>query len=442
MMWRKGCGRLIAGSGGAFARRLNSRQGPIRALIAIRRISRAVAYRLTTGLIRLLGAITPAPSDRHGVLLVPTDAGPGGYGDEAMVAAFFDVHQKMEGPVPLQALLTKPHSPWPLVPRCSQTVLGDLYAAWPSLRVWRFIRAANFAKVIYIGADTVDGGHDSAHLNRTIALLRTLAKRGATLAVVNMSLRPGAVISHQARLLLSSADEIHARDQGTASRLSAMGIKCSLAPDLAFAAPCPLFAPTLPSSRTRLARPERLPIIVNVSGHAIQFSSGNDIETIVIDAIAQDYAAHIPSGYLLLPHDLRESVGDVKPLLRIGRELNRRGLPCHVLSDPLDPREVRANLAASDFLITSRMHLAIAALSMGKVPLCITYFDEKFAGQFEWWGLPEWLLVSSQSVTTAGLLSRINRVRSNTSTLEAAIVRAGPSVRQAAVNQIVDVLLC
>lgn len=101
------------------------------------------------------------------------------------------------------------------------------------------------------------------------------------------------------------------------------------------------------------------------------------------------------TSVMLISHDYRRTgVGDEMMMLQIEAGLAER-YPGRVLfpSEHQHAAELRALASLPDVIITARMHLAIAALAEG-VPVGGVFYQDKFQGLFELFGLPMSLLLS------------------------------------------------
>ncbi len=96
---------------------------------------------------------------------------------------------------------------------------------------------------------------------------------------------------------------------------------------------------------------------------------------------------------LLIAHDSRETVGDNISLQPLYDKL-RQNNPQNVYFRPevLTASQTKAVASLLDGLLSSRMHLAIAALSSG-VPICVFSYQDKFAGLIKHFELPDNLVM-------------------------------------------------
>lgn len=94
--------------------------------------------------------------------------------------------------------------------------------------------------------------------------------------------------------------------------------------------------------------------------------------------------------FVIIPHDNRNKLTDNIMLGTISNELSRMGLSERFYYDPLVYRasQIKALCGLIDGLVSSRMHLAIAALGQGKSVMAATY-QGKFEGLFRHFDLPE-----------------------------------------------------
>lgn len=140
-------------------------------------------------------------------------------------------------------------------------------------------------------------------------------------------------------------------------------------------------------------------------------------------------------GWLLVPHDFRAKLADNICLDAIAKQLQARGLKniLHITGQPT-AATLKGMVGLADGLVTGRMHLAIAALGMGVPVLALTYQD-KFQGLFDYFNLPEWLLVSPNAVLeTQDLIAKIEQFIDERSNLQKAIRAHLPKVQELSNN--------
>jgi polysaccharide pyruvyl transferase WcaK-like protein len=113
-------------------------------------------------------------------------------------------------------------------------------------------------------------------------------------------------------------------------------------------------------------------------------------------------------AWLLLPHDLREVIGDEACLRSLFDDLRPQlgdDIEFYNHADPASVLKGAAGLA--DGIVTARMHLAIAGLSQGVPVSCITYQD-KFEGSFRHFELDtKYLMAPSSALEGQQLLNLI-----------------------------------
>jgi len=105
-------------------------------------------------------------------------------------------------------------------------------------------------------------------------------------------------------------------------------------------------------------------------------------------------AAHPQVALALVPHDYREG-GDTEVLRQIAESLASEGPRIRLVTTIFSAEELKTLVGGLDALFTSRMHLGIAALGMGK-PISAFAYQGKFVGLFKHVGLPETLILSPE----------------------------------------------
>lgn len=109
---------------------------------------------------------------------------------------------------------------------------------------------------------------------------------------------------------------------------------------------------------------------------------------------------------VLIPHDFRGPESDSVMLAAIAKKLNSNRVHlAHYGQRPA--REIKQLVRRLDFVITGRMHLAIACLGSG-VPVLSVAYQDKSEGLLKHFGLkPEELLVGPEEIMKEGTISRI-----------------------------------
>ncbi len=267
--------------------------------------------------------------------------------------------------------------------------------------------------MLLIGADVLDGLHATLHRDRLVALGLACLATGATVDVVSFSL--GAAGDAYAPLgeLLQRADRVVARDRHSQLRcLERFGRSADCAPDAALLHP--------PRSDPAVASPGS--VALNISGMAERAwaRAGR-----LADLVAEGLRGAGPGQQAnLISHDTRALVGDGPALERLAGSCLERGVDVAPLpgSRPA-PRELRQRMARCEVVVTGRLHLALAAMSVGVPALGLSYAD-KWHGTWEMVGLPEWLLLAPGASATARITEAVTRARQEGMALRRQILQA------------------
>ena len=111
----------------------------------------------------------------------------------------------------------------------------------------------------------------------------------------------------------------------------------------------------------------------------------------VVTQLRMFLSAHPQVALALVPHDYRKG-GDLEVLRQIAQGLDTDGSRVRLVTAVLSAEELKALVGGLDALFTSRMHLGIAALGMGK-PISAFAYQGKFVGLFKHVGLSEKLIL-------------------------------------------------
>lgn len=390
---------------------------------ALRATARRVVLTAGTLSLSLLPRLMPRQPDAAVRTFVVPSSNPGSGGEEAMVLSI--VRASGAGPrPPARVVVFDAGSLWPGVPAEDHVRESWIYSRVPWSGAWQFLRGVRPTdRFVWIAADTIDGGHDRLLLRRTVAVLAAVAERGASVRVVNFSVRPGATLEPSVRRLLRMSDRSVVRDELSAAELDRQRVPYTdLAPDCAYSLSS--------ADASTTPRPEReMRILLNVAGHVVDKGGRSDVAEVMADAVAA-VSSRVPGlEWALIVHDSRGADGDGPQTERLASALATRGVRAEMLPSGLAPDEIRRLVAGSLLVVTSRMHLAVAALSEGVVPVCVTYFHQKFLAQTRLFELPEWLLLEGRSVTPETLRDAILRALDDRQVLEQAVAHHRSAVR-------------
>lgn len=169
------------------------------------------------------------------------------------------------------------------------------------------------------------------------------------------------------------------------------------------------------------------PMLKKYSSHCEQLGDAKTVANNIDSLLCQDCRLSIA----LIPHDDREAIGDNEMLQPIYDILVANGHKERIYFDSTVYRsnQIKAIVSLCDILISSRMHLAIAALGMG-VPVMGASYQDKFEGLLQHFKLPVKMILTADEFTSDTFLSRYNDFCSNLSEYRATIVDSLPGVME------------
>jgi len=267
----------------------------------------------------------------------------------------------------------------------------------------------NAVELYVIGADVLDGKYDPGYTCRLLTYADHAARMNISVTILGFSFNkkpnPSAI---RALKSLHHNVSINLRDDASLERfIKNIGRDATLTADIAF-----LLEPISPPPEitewieSRKARGE-LVVGININRHALPDLGQGSGHTSLINTIATELPMKAYCGsrinYILVPHDLKPSSGDIE-LLTALKECLQEKTPEQVLYAELkDPRAIKGLASKLDALVTGRMHLAIAALGSSTPVLCIDYQD-KFEGLLRKFGLS----ITDSLCTKEELIGTIN----------------------------------
>ena len=342
------------------------------------------------------------------LVLVPCEPGHviGSRGDEAMVYAILADYRQRHSNGRITVIvnnvsfkdssdglrLTKD---FPGIEFCSAWI-GHSHLA----KIYKSFICRRATEVYVVGADCMDGYYESA-ISFTLLACADLATRlGIKTKLTGFSFnehptKPAKqMFRHVTRQLVCNV-----RDPVSLERVKRLGYKnvtAQLVADVAF-----MLKPVESDAVARIAewiRGER------AQGQAILAFNlhGMLVGKERYDALVNDVAVELGRflgenekvSVVLVPHDYRPQ-GDIDALSRIASHL--ASPRARLVREVLSAAELKGLMGHVDCLFTSRMHLGIAALGMGK-PIAAFAYQGKFAGLFEHFDLPGELVISPDSV--------------------------------------------
>lgn len=360
------------------------------------------------------GKLAAAPETPSRFLIIPADVGnpSGSMGDMAMLAGV------------VQSLLERnPASSFTLVGTQSHRIAvpgtGDVpvVAAWAgkqgTLAFDDVIRQHH--ALFVMGADIVDGKYGAALVQRIVDYCNHSVQLGipATMLGFSFNRNPRDPAVH-ALLRLHLKVTVNIRDQPSLDRFTRIvGVPARLCADSAFLmSPASDPDPEAEAWIAAMRATARSPVGVNLNAHALEPALAQIGSDALINHIADQLKLAGEANqlaFMLIPHDLKPQSADIAMLAALEKQLLRKGFP-HVRYSRFSRSDIIKRVVSMlDFVITGRIHLAIAALGSGTPILTITYQD-KFEGLYQHFGLPLKHTLSPLQCLGDEILSRINNL--------------------------------
>lgn len=327
------------------------------------------------------------------LVLVPCDPWTviGSRGDEAMAYAVLQNFRKRHPNGKIMVVTGNASAAASEDCRRMQRDFGLAYVhAWrPRLQIWNIIcaiRHARATEVFVLGADCMDG-HYSPHTSTILFAVADLACRlGLKTRLTGFSWNehphPRAVAAAKKT---TAALEILVRDPDSFDRVKSILPRARLVADTAFCLE-PKFTDRVRAVLAQMESDRR-------AGRYVLGVNLNPMLKVDVAALAKALNAQANISVYLIPHDYR-SGGDLVELGKLDPLLT---VPHRLLADVYSAAELKALTSGLDAIFTSRMHLGIAALGMGK-PIAAFAYQGKFSGLFGIFGLPRGWLISPPDV--------------------------------------------
>jgi len=388
---------------------------------------------------RLQSKAIAAPSSRAPcrLLIVPADPWnvTGSRGDEAMIMLLVRYFASTY-PEAHIAIITADEKGSSAVRSLGLTPLQ----AWCGPHVLRGIceAAAHFDPdwAVIIGADVMDGYYSAAFTLTLVATADLLARRGCRTAILGFSFNRAPRQSlKRAFARISPQVVINVRDPVSLERFARFTpTKARLVADAAF-----MLSPetNFPEYQTTLdwvkQQHQAGRTVLGVNVHPMLIKNARDAEVLRLATGVAGTLARLgmtrPVSFMLLPHDFRAGFADNRCLDPMAKQL------CALFSDRIrhlgsarTAAELKALAGLADGVVSSRLHLAIATLGMGKPALVFNYQD-KFPGLLRHFGLSDWLVMPAPDDSNAAeLLARLGRFVNELCALRSRVVEKLPVV--------------
>ena len=356
--------------------------------------ARHYAERFLLALVRVEGALRPTATPW--VLLVPP-ADPGSLGDDAMVSATIGLLHETDVIVDIAF-----QNGWPerRFTAKSDHVLNFTHffrrrTGSDTLQFFRGLR--RFSHCLIVGADVLDGHYDEAVSLRKLELAELAARAGLKVTLLGFSFnetpKPRTV---EALSRLAPRVRVCARDPVSAQRLrKTTGHAPISVADVAF-----LLRPSQPQSPALIAwldqaqqqGSEIVGLNALCSKAFIQVAGGElcqSIRAFYLALIERISEQDCDIRFLFISHDYRDHASET-PFMR---EIYEACAPSirersYFISDELTAAEVKHVCGRLSFVVTGRMHLAIASLGR-TTPVFGFGYQGKFEGLADLFGMPD-----------------------------------------------------
>jgi polysaccharide pyruvyl transferase WcaK-like protein len=296
--------------------------------------------------------------------------------------------------------------------------------------------------VFAIGADVMDGKYGGSLVCRLASYCNHALHLGkpATITGFSFNSTPRRAAVYALSKLHPSV-RVNVRDRVSLGRFqSTVGIQANICSDVAFLLEPASEADSTTESWIKLAREKGLKLVgFNINSHAFS----KVIEDIGIDLFIDKIAIELFKtiqisniAYVLIPHDVKSSSGDISILNELEEKLRQMGVKNLTNIKPSNPANTKRLVGHLDFIVTARMHLAIAGLGMGTPVISIAYQD-KFEGLYQHFNLGLDTLLYPERCVTEALSEKINGMIKHHVEISEKIKKEIPLIKKLAKSNIV-----
>ncbi len=341
--------------------------------------------------------MTQSPRDlagAGGLLLIPCDPWQvtGSRGDEAMLMVLAEQFQGQRvtcvTAIPEGSEAARTHGWEPL----------QCWAGYNSLdTIGKAVESLAPSACAILGADVMDGYYSSACSEQFLAIADSLRKCKIPTLLTGFSFNehpsPRAIEAFQR---VSEDFPFLLRDKISLERFErTTGCKGRLVADIAFLLKADLDTELYRQVQAWKHRRNRPLLALNLHP-MLRFREGEEAARLLVEDAARLLTRVLHDNewdLLLLPHDDRPKVADALSLRPLHEKLQPEfGERIFLCETPPNAAQLKGIVSLADALLTSRMHLGIAALSQG-IPTAAFGYQGKFQGLFAHFELPETLLL-------------------------------------------------
>ena len=352
-------------------------------------------------------------SEPSALILPPTSSG--SLGDEAMLTA--TIHYLRTNGFKHIGLISYDQSKWEYLDPPDEIINLHNYFynnSWKD--IFRFVYLVSHYEYFYLlGADVLDGYYSDQRTYNKLYLTSLAARLGVITTILGFSLNENPTpLSIQTLQQLPSEVRICARDPVSKERLvNYLNHPVKLVADLAF-----MLQPVDDSENVmnvlkwvnKQKHRDHIVIGINANNLIIKDMVGSSIENLIkvyVDMLIRLYSQNNHFRFLLIPHDSRSSYSDIALAKSILKALPDK-IQSYCICDPTpcSAAEIKSICGNLDFVLCSRMHIAIACLGQGTPVACIEY-QGKFKGLYKHFELNGMIIDQKQALQPELLFSFI-----------------------------------
>ena len=333
-----------------------------------------------------VSSLSPKNGNQRSALLIPPSGTPGGLGDDAMLTASSQ-YLAQQGFEKIGIISFGHLEAWDNIKHITHVV--PFGTRWNRLQVVNHLRHYNY--LFCVGADVMDGYYGNMSTIVRTKLLNLAAGLNICTTILGFSWNQNPTPeSVKALEKLPHTIRICARDILSQNRLKQrLNRPIELVSDLAFLLESDQNS-KLASEVTQwiYAQQSNNRTVIGVNLNNLFVGAGKKLQPselikYFVSTLTELSVQDSTLSFLLIPHDSRGQVSDLSLAQELLQALPPALRPyCSQVPFPCRAAEIKAICAELDFVLTGRMHLAIACLGQTTPVGCITY-QGKFEGLFQ-----------------------------------------------------------
>jgi coenzyme F420-reducing hydrogenase beta subunit/polysaccharide pyruvyl transferase WcaK-like protein len=355
--------------------------------------------------------------NKNKIAIISPDMSFGSFGDQAMIVSLIEQLKTKHKESDIYILMLNNYSQDGILNRYNCNIKIYSPNNYHKLKTLIDILAPQTKQVYQIGADILDGGCGLENSLNYFNIIRKFAKHNVKISIIGFSFND----KNYQQIVKSIKDiseftKLNARDNISYNRLKDINCKnLHKTADIAFLFDeskytTSAYCNKLISQLLSLRQNKQYKHIIG-----IHFTWKREEEETFLNKLIPILEEQKETLFVILPHDLRvydNQLSDKELTDKLAQRLKEKNIPFINAFKLANEIEVKSVVKLFDLVITSRMHLAIAAFSRN-IPVISFIYQGKFEGLYAFYNFKEKLMFDNRTFESDELRKAINYALEN-----------------------------